>query len=384
MKEAKKRTVKNGIAFNGKSYSYVLRVPDPLTGRTKPQWVGGFLSEKEAKFARDKARVALVNRVYTPPTKLTLGEYLDTWLENKKASPTTLERYQSVIKHYLKPKLGAIKVQDLKPFHVQALYSDMANNLGVTGKPLSNRSIEHAGIVLKMALRHAVEVDNLISVNPAQRIKLPRSVPNTPAPYTTAELNTLLETAKSHRLYFYFRLSAYTGARRGELIALRWTDFDGNSISLNKSRVATKKGVVESNRTKGGLNYQRRVPLDAETIAQFHEHRKAQIVERLAMGENWQDTGFIFTQENGLPLFPNTVSDLYKKLIKKAGLRYNRLHDTRHTHATELLRAGEPLHVVAHRLGHRDAMVTATIYAHVDTEQSESASETFAKAMRAN
>ena len=81
---------------------------------------------------------------------------------------------------------------------------------------------------------------------------------------------------------------------------------------------------------------------------------------------------------------PNTVSDLYKKLSNKAGLRYNRLHDARHTHATELLRAGEPLHVVAHRLGHRDAMVTATIYAHVDTEQSVSASETFAKAMRAN
>ena len=128
-----------------------------------------------------------------------------------------------------------------------------------------------------MALRHALEVDNLISVNPAQRIKLPRSVPNTPAPYTTAELNTLLETAKSHRLYFYFRLSAYTGARRGELIALRWTDFDGNSISLNKSRVATKKGVVESNRTKGGLNYQRRVPLDAETIAQVARETQAEV-----------------------------------------------------------------------------------------------------------
>ena len=384
MQEAKKRIVKNGIAFNGKTFSYVLRVPEPATGRTKPKWVGGFNSEREAKLARDKARVAIGNRDYTPPTKLSLSEYLDTWLANKKVSTTTLERYQSVIKHYIKPHLGAIKLQDLKPFHVQALYTDMANNLGVTGKPLSDRSIQQTGVVLKMALRHAVEVDNLLSVNPAQKIKLPRSVPNTPAPYTTTELNTLLATAKSHRLYFYFRLSAYTGARRGELIALRWTDFDGSSITLNKSRVATKQGVIESNRTKGGLNYQRRVPLDAETIAEFTEHRKAQIKERLAMGELWQDTGFIFTQENGLPLYPNTVSDLYRKLIKKAGLRYNRLHDARHTHATELLRAGEPLHVVAHRLGHRDAMVTATIYAHVDTEQSVSASETFAKAMRAN
>ena len=384
MKEAKKRKVKNGIAFNGKTYSYVLRIPDPLTGRTKPAWVGGFISEREAKLARDKARVSLGNRDYTPPTKLTLGDYLDTWLKNKQVSASTLERYESVIRLYIKPKLGAIKLQDLKPFHVQGLYTDMANNLGVTGKPLSERSIQHTGVVLKMALRHAVEVENLISVNPAQRIKLPRSVPKTPAPYSTNEVAKLLEVAKSHRLYFYFRLSAYTGARRGELIALKWSDFDGSAITFNKSRIATKTGIYENHKTKGGLNHQRRVPLDAETIAQFSEHRKAQIIERMAMGELWQETGYIFTQENGLPLYPNTVSDLYKKLIKKAGLRYNRLHDARHTHATELLRAGEPLHVVAHRLGHRDAMVTATIYAHVDTEQSVSASETFAKAMRGN
>lgn len=382
MKEVKKRKVKNGIAFNGKTYSYVLRIPDPLTGRTKPAWVGGFNSEREAKLARDKARVALGNRDYTPPTKLTLGDYLDTWLKNKQVSASTLERYESVIRLYIKPKLGAIKLQDLKPFHVQSLYTDMANNLGVTGKPLSERSIQHTGVVLKMALRHAVEVENLISVNPAQRIKLPRSVPKTPAPYSTSEVAKLLEVAKSHRLYFYFRLSAYTGARRGELIALKWSDFDGSALTFNKSRIATKTGIYENHKTKGGLNHQRRVPLDAETIAQFSEHRKAQIIERMAMGELWQETGYIFTQENGLPLYPNTVSDLYKKLIKKAGLRYNRLHDARHTHATELLRAGEPLHVVAHRLGHRDAMVTATIYAHVDTEQSVSASETFAKAMR--
>jgi integrase len=139
---------------------------------------------------------------------------------------------------------------------------------------------------------------------------------------------------------------------------------------------------LELNKTKGGANHQRRVPLDAETIAQLTEHRKRQIAERLALGEHWQDTGYIFTQENGLPIHPDTATRIFGKLIKKAGLRHNRLHDTRHTHATELLRAGEPLHVVAHRLGHRDAMVTATIYAHVDTEQSVSASETFAKAMR--
>ena len=166
------------------------------------------------------------------------------------------------------------------------------------------------------------------------------------------------------------------------MLALKWSDFDGKTINLTKNRTSVGNEVIEQNTTKGGNNGQRRVPLDNETIEQFKEHRRRQLSERMALGEYWQDTGYVFTQENGLPLFTNTVSDLYRKLIKKAGLRQNRLHDLRHAHATELLRLGEPLHVVANRLGHRDAMVTATIYAHVSSEQAETASERFASASR--
>ena len=110
------------------------------------------------------------------------------------------------------------------------------------------------------------------------------------------------------------------------------------------------------------------------------EHRKRQYKERLLVGEAWTETGYVFVQENGLPIYPNTPSDVMKKLSALAGLRHTRLHDLRHLHATELLRLGEPLHVVANRLGHRDAMVTATIYAHVSQEQTETASNRFALA----
>jgi integrase len=126
----------------------------------------------------------------------------------------------------------------------------------------------------------------------------------------------------------------------------------------------------------------RRVILDSETIDLFNSHRKRQLQERILIGEHWQDGDFVFTQENGLPLDPGTPSHLFGKMIKKAGLRNIRLHDLRHLHATELLRLGEPLHVVAQRLGHRDAMVTATIYAHVSNEQDETASQKFANATK--
>lgn len=376
--------VKNGVAFTGRNWSYVLRVPDLATGKTKPQWVGGFDSEKSAKLARDKARVSLSSSTYVSPSKATVGEYLSTWINDVHASQlkaTTLERYKQVINKHLIPELGAIKLQDLRASHVQALYTNLLTRPTATGEPLSPRTVELIGTVLKIAIKYAVNVDEVMAVNPANRVPLPKGKGSIPAPWSIQELNTFLDVARTHRLFFFFRLSAFTGARRGELLALKWSDFDGSAITISKNRLSVSKQVLVQNSTKGGTNGQRRVPLDRETIELFNAHRKRQLIERLALGEYWHDTGYVFTQENGLPIYPHTPSDLFKKLLKKAGLRPTRLHDQRHLHATELLRLGEPLHVVASRLGHRDAMVTATIYAHVSDQQAETASSTFANAV---
>ena len=384
MTKPSRNKVKNGVAFTGRNWSYVLRVPDLATGKTKPQWVGGFDSEKSAKLARDKARVSLSSSTYVSPSKATVGEYLSTWINDVHASQlkaTTLERYKQVINKHLIPELGAIKLQDLRASHVQALYTNLLTRPTATGEPLSPRTVELIGTVLKIAIKYAVNVDEVMAVNPANRVPLPKGKGSIPAPWSIQELNTFLDVARTHRLFFFFRLSAFTGARRGELLALKWSDFDGSAITISKNRLSVSKQVLVQNSTKGGTNGQRRVPLDRETIELFGAHRKRQLIERLALGEYWHDTGYVFTQENGLPIYPHTPSDLFKKLLKKAGLRPTRLHDQRHLHATELLRLGEPLHVVASRLGHRDAMVTATIYAHVSDQQAETASSTFANAV---
>ena len=384
MKKPSRNKVKNGVAFTGRNWSYVLRVPDLATGKTKPQWVGGFDSEKSAKLARDKARVSLSSSTYVSPSKATVGEYLSTWINDVHASQlkvTTLERYKQVINKHLIPELGTIKLQDLRASHVQALYTNLLTRPTATGEPLSPRTVELIGTVLKIAIKYAVNVDEVMAVNPASRVPLPKGKGSIPAPWSIQELNMFLDVARTHRLFFFFRLSAFTGARRGELLALKWSDFDGSAITISKNRLSVNKQVVVQNSTKGGTNGQRRVPLDRETSELFNAHRKRQLLERLALGEYWHDTGYVFTQENGLPIYPHTPSDLFQKLLKKAGLRPTRLHDQRHLHATELLRLGEPLHVVASRLGHRDAMVTATIYAHVSDQQAETASSTFANAV---
>ena len=378
----KKITVKNGISFNGKTYSYVLRVPDPATGATKPRWISGFATEKQAKLERDKARITLATNTYVTVSGITVGDFLDKWIElhANQLKPTTLSKYRSYLRLYLKPGLGSIKLQELRPTQIQAFYNDLLTKPGRKGKPLSRRTVHYAGSILKKALKNAVELDGLLNVNPASRVPLPNDSAPTFTPWSFTELKEFLDIAKPNRLFFFFWLSAFTGARRGELLALRWSDFDGSTISITKNRTKAGNETVELLTTKGGNNGQRRVKLDPETIAQFNAHRKRQLVERLAIGELWYETNYVFVRENGEPLYVDTPGSIFRKLTKRAGLRPTRLHDLRHLHATELLRQGEQLHVVAERLGHRDAMTTATIYAHVSNEQAETASATFANA----
>ena len=381
-----KNKVVNGIVFTGKGYSYVLRIPDPVTGKTKPQWVGGFDSAKSAKLARDKARVALSTDSYVSPSEISIGEYLTKWineLHNSQLKPTTLHSYKRVINSYIIPGLGEIKLQNLRPSHIQTLYNELLTKPNKSGKPLAPRSVEYLGAVLRIAIKYAIDVDGLLQNNPVNKVPLPKGRGTIPTPWNIDELNRFLDVAKSHRLYCLFRLSAFTGARRGELLALRWSDLEGANLTISKSRTMAGNQVVEQNSTKGGTNGQRRITLDPETVSELKAHRKRQIDEAqkgLELGF-WNNTGYIFVQENGEPIDPHTPGHLFQKLSRKAGLRSTRFHDLRHLHATELLRLGEPLHVVAQRLGHRDAMVTATIYAHVSDQQAETASTKFANAV---
>jgi len=387
MKKQNRNKVKDGIAFTGKSWSYVLRVPDPITGKTKPKWVGGFDTEESALLARDEARVALRKRTYVPPSDRTVGEFITTWLNSvHRASVklSTFHNYEKIVRNYIVPGLGSVKLCDLKPTDIQKFYSETLDKPGVSGKKVEPRTVELAGAILKKSLRYAVEVEGVLAFNPATRVPLPKVTSSVPHPYSFAELKQFLDflDTTNHRLKFFFRLSAYTGARRGELLALRWSDFDGKAITISKSRTIAGNNTVEFDSTKGGKGGRRRVALDSETVELFNAHRKRQIQERLIMGSGWVESGYVFVKENGEPIDTGTPTHLFRKLIKQAGLRETRLHDLRHLHATELLRLGEPLHVVSDRLGHKDPMVTATIYAHVTNEQGESASNTFANGSR--
>ncbi|MGI5161360.1 tyrosine-type recombinase/integrase [Microbispora sp. CA-102843] len=376
----------------GNTWSYVIRVRNPETGESKPKWVSGFATEDDAKAARDEARVKARRGEYVDRNAITVAEYLAEWIEGHavEVKPKTLAGYRMMIRLYIEPRIGKLRLQVLRPATITKLYRDLLTAGRRNGKGLAPNTIKHVHTVLRKALSDAVIVDEILPSNPAERAKLPRTQLTEPGTvWTPAQLREFLDTAKGHRLFAFFRLAAYSGARRGELCNLRWADVDLDSPQI---RLTGSSAVVEGERiegtTKGGRS--RVVSIDAGTAEILREHRKRQNADRLRLGESWKGTDdYVFTTGWGDPIYPDTVSSLMPVLIKA----YNdtqpkkphpraRLHDLRHLHATTLLLAGVPVHVVAARLGHSDPAITLRVYAHVISEQMASAAEVFASSIR--
>lgn len=183
---------------------------------------------------------------------------------------------------------------------------------------------------------------------------------------------------------------AYSGARRGELLNLRWRDVDLDAAEI---RITGSAAFIAGKRiegtTKSGRS--RTVSLDQETVRILRAHRARQNAEKLELGEAWRggSEGYVFSTAWGEPIHPDTVSSLMRTLIPrhnepKTGVQpdplpHARLHDLRHIHAMILLQAGVPVHVVAARLGHADPSITLSVYAHVVNEQLAEAADVFAR-----
>lgn len=385
--------LRDGVIKRGASWSYVIRVPNPATGVTKPRWVGGFATEEQAKAARDEARVRARRGEYVSRSASTVADYLNEWVEAHAAAvkPKTLAGYRHDIDHYIVPRIGRMRLQALRPAVISKLYRELSEHGGRDGRPLSVSTVSHVHRTLRKALADAVDIDQVLAVNPAARSKRPKHASAEPSQIWTVEhLGLFLGTASSHRLFAFYRLAAYTGARRGELLYLRWpaVDLDAAEVTFGGSTAVVRGQRIEGS-TKGGRS--RTVSLDRDTVTVLREHRRQQAEERLAAGSAWTDTGLVFTTRWGEPLYPDTVTALTTKLINRHNksdppparpLPHARLHELRHLHATTLLLAGVPVHVVAARLGHADPAVTLRVYSHVLREHAAGVGDIFAQAVR--
>lgn len=185
-------------------------------------------------------------------------------------------------------------------------------------------------------------------------------------PWSPEEAGQFLQASRGHRLYALFAVGVALGMRRGELLALRWSDVDLDErlvhVRQNVQRLP-EVGLVYGSPKTG--RSRRTIPLPGQSAKVLRAHRASQAAEMLAHGLRWTATDLVFTSTVGTVIEPRNLSRLFDQLIAAAGVRRIRFHDLRHTCASLLLAQGVPPRVVMDVLGHSQIAITMDLYSHV-------------------
>ena len=354
------------------SWYYRADVGRDGSGRRREQRKGGFATKAEADAALAAVLHAANTGEHRHDGRQTVGAYLTTWLADREADglrASTALMYRRYVEHDLIPALGSVRLGDLRPGHVERLLRD----LRTAGRGATTIRRIHA--TLRSALSSARRA-RLVPYNAATDVALPSARPAKVQPWTPTELAAFLDRAAADRLGALFEVMAFTGLRRGEACALRWSDVDmeGGVITVRSQLVEVGGKAVEGKpKTRSGED--RRVDIGQRTVGALLAHRLTQDAERGAWGEGYRDDGRVFAREDGTDLTPSQVTKVFTRLSASAGLRPVRLHDLRHGAASLMLAGGVDLAVVSKRMGHSSIRVTVDTYSHLLPGVGRSAAE---------
>lgn len=330
----------------GSSWYYTVTIGRKEDGRRDQRKKGGFASKKDAQEALTAVLKLVQDRAYVPPTKQTVAQFLEEWLPSVQHSlrPQTWEGYAFLARCYVVPNIGGLRLANLNHVRLNTLYADLLRSGGVNGKPLSHKTVRNVHILLRRAFNDAA-----LPANPASKASPPKAVRRDLQVWDPATLQAFLARAKGHRDYMAWLLLAATGMRRGEVLALKWSDVDFSRGTLS----------VEQSKTAAG---RRLVTLDPGTLTALKEWRLSNMA-----------SPFVVSEAGGTQVGAQAFTQRFRKQVRAWGFPVIRLHDLRHTHASLLLKEGVHPKVVQERLGHSSIQVTLDIYSHVVEGLQESA-----------
>lgn len=314
---------------------------------------------------------------YIEPSKLTMTEYLRDWMNSyvrPNLSPTTADSYNINVEKHLIPYVGHILLQQLKPLHVQKLYSDLLSNGRTDGTGgLSAKSVLYIHRNLHESLEHAFKMQ-LVPRNVAALVTLPKAKKYQADVYSPEELQNLLEVAQGTDMELPISLAAGLGLRRGEILGLLWSDVNltDKQVTINNNLVQTTNGNI--NKAPKSASSSRTIDLPDGLLPILERHSALQTENRHKLGSVYHPGNYVYCQADGSPYCPGYLSKKFNAFLKKRKLKQIRLHDLRHSHATLMLACGIPAKVASERLGHSNIAVTLDLYSHVlDSMQKDAA-----------
>jgi integrase len=304
--------------------------------------------------------------------------FLDRWLREvvePTTRPRTAESYRAVVTVHLKPALGHHPLSKLQPAHIQKMLADSI------AKGLSNRTVEYQWQILRRALNVAVRWQ-LLARNVADLVTPPRPRHHEVTPLPLAEVRKILEVSRTHRLGAAYTLSVACGLRRGEVLALKWSDVDLDSRRLRVRSTLQRVGGKLSEGDPKSEKSRRQLALPTIAVEALRRRRASQAEERLAAGPDWHDTpGYVFTTPTGGPVDPRNLLRSWHQLLASLDIPPRPLHDPRHCAASLMLSEGVPLKVVQEVLGHSTMRLTADLYGHLMPGDEERAASVIDRAL---
>jgi integrase len=360
------------IIKRGNGYSVVIDLGRGPDGKRVRDWHSGYRTKRDA----ERARIELLSRLqrgeYVDQSALTVAGLFDRvfdYLESIGRDARTVERHRELARLHVIPYLGGLKLQQLAPVHLSELYARLLREGRRDGRPggLSPRTVGHVHRTIHRALRQAVRWQ-LLARNPASDLELPTVPKSEMVTLTHAQARTLLDAAVPRPwLHTLVLLGVATGARLGELLALRWADID---LDTGAARIGASRRIVggrmdvKAPKTAAGV---RTVALGPTTVAALRRLRAEQAGRRLALGSVYDAASdLVICKPDGRPYRPDSASTMFRHFVDQAGLpRTVHVHTLRHSAASFLAAAGVPASDIAAQLGHADGGALALrIYVH--------------------
>ena len=347
---------------------------DPVTGKQIFKNVLG-KTQAEVKEKLQKALAQAGKIDFTKTGKYTVTMWMNEWFENVakiKVRPSSHQTYRGYIDHHITPNIGNIPLEKLTTMDLQKLYRKLmiqgrVDRVEAKQQPkgLSAKTVRNINQVISSAMDFAV-AQKIIPENPCKAVALPKVEHKEMQTIPTEQLQAFLQEAKATGVYEMYYLELATGLRRGELLGLKWTDIDWkNGIIKVRRQVARVDGQIVEAPLKTKNSYR------AVTISQ-------QAIEVLKQQKEKTNDQYVFPSPNGGPISPDSVNNMLKRVLARAGIPKVRFHDLRHTFATIALQNGVDIKTVSGMLGHFSAGFTLDTYAHVTTAAQKEAAQTIA------
>lgn len=359
-----RRRVERNISYDDARKKYYVNFDfglDPETGKQVKK-MRTFDKITEARAALRKHEAARDVGQVVMPKEITVAEWLKSWMANViqlTRQETTVYAYQKMIDNHIAPALGNIPLQKLTPAQRQRYYADKIRE----GKISTNTVRKHHDL-MNSAFKMAVKQGLLLS-NPAEKVEPPVVKRREMHCYSFEQLQQLLKLSEGTRLEVLIKLAGLLGLRREEIMGLTWDhiDFEQKVIKIVEARTMAGNQVITKDPKTATSTRTLYMSPDIEDVL-WREREKQQSYKE-ALGDSYQNSGYVFTHEDGRPVRPNYASELFTKFIKDNGLPPLTLHGLRHSFASIANAKGIPMYDIGKALGHSSPATTSKIYTHL-------------------